>query len=76
MVAIFSISELVATSVVLIKKEQAMLQKLTLAVIMTFALNLLLGIQPPANTENASSNRVDFAQILKVRMINLTFVLN
>lgn len=44
-----------------------MLQKLMLAVTMTFALNLLLGIRPPANTQTNLSNRVDVAQILKAR---------
>ncbi len=66
-----SISELVATNIVQIKEGQAMLQKLILAVTMTFALNLLLGIRPPANTQVATSTKVDFAQILKVRIINL-----
>lgn len=53
-----------------------MLQKLMLAVTMTFALNLLVGIHPPANTQTAIGARVDFAQILKVRMINLVSILN
>jgi hypothetical protein len=53
-----------------------MLQKLILAVAMTFALNLLLRINSPANTQTAFSNRVDFAQILKVRMINLASTAN
>jgi hypothetical protein len=53
-----------------------MLQKLMLAVTMTFALNLLLGIHPPANTETAFSDRVDLAQILKVRIINLVSIPN
>ncbi len=48
-----------------------MFQKLILAVSVTFALNLLLGIRPPANTQAAIGARVDLAQILKVRIINL-----
>ncbi len=48
-----------------------MLQKLILAVTMTFALNLLLGIRPPTNAQIALSDRVDIAQILKARIINL-----
>ena len=70
------ISELVATNIVQIKEGQAMLQKLMLAVTMTFALNLLLGIHPPATTQTAISTKVDFAQILKVRMINLVSIAN
>lgn len=46
-----------------------MLQKLMLAVTMTFALNLLLGIRPPANTQTDLSDRVDIA-LLKARTIN------
>ena len=67
---------LVATNIVQIEKGQAMLQKLMLAMTMTFALNLLLKIDPPVNTQTAFSTRVDFAQILKVRMINLVFIAN
>ncbi len=68
--------ELVATNIAQIKEGQAMLQKPILAVAMTFALNLLLGINSPANTQTAFSNRVDFAQTLKVRMINLASIAN
>jgi hypothetical protein len=53
-----------------------MFQKLILAVTMTFALNILLGIKPPANTQTATSTKVDFAQILKVSMINLASMSN
>ncbi len=70
------ILELVATNIVQIKEGQAMLQKLILAVSMTFALNLLLGIRPPVNTQTAFSDGVDFAQTLKVRMINLASMSN
>lgn len=64
-------SELVATNIVQIKEGQAMIQKLILAVTMTFALNLLVGIRPPAKTQATVSDRVDFAQILKARIIGL-----
>jgi hypothetical protein len=53
-----------------------MIQKLILAVAMTFALNLLLAINSSANTQTAFGNRVDFAPILKVRMINLASIAN
>jgi hypothetical protein len=68
--------EWVATNIVQIKEGQAMIQKLILAVTMTFALNLLLGMRPPTNTQTATSTKVDFAQILKVRMINLASIAN
>ncbi len=48
--------------------------ELMLAVTMTFALNLLPGIRPPVLAQNATSTKVDFAQILKVRMINLVSI--
>ncbi len=51
-------------------------QTLILAVAMTFALNLLLGVYPPANTQTAIGARVDFVQILKVRVINLASIAN
>ena len=70
------ILELVATNIVQIKEGQAMLQKLILAVTMTFALNLLLGIHPPANTQTATNTKIDFVQVLKVRMINLESIAN
>ncbi|WP_158260511.1 hypothetical protein [Chlorogloea sp. CCALA 695] len=53
-----------------------MLYKLMLAVTMTFTLNLLLGMRPPTNTQTALSAKVDFAQILKIRMINLASIAN
>jgi hypothetical protein len=40
------------------KEEQAMLQKLMLAITMTFALNLFLGIRPPVVAPNAVSTNV------------------
>ncbi len=52
-----------------------MLQKLMLAVTMTFALNLLVGIRPPANTQTALNVIVDIAQILKIRTIGLASAL-
>ncbi|PSB26072.1 hypothetical protein C7B70_24355 [Chlorogloea sp. CCALA 695] len=59
-----------------IKKGQAMFQKLMLAVTMTFTLNLLLGVYPPVDTQAAFSHGVNFAQILKVRTINLASIAN
>lgn len=53
-----------------------MIQKLMLAVTLTFVLDLLLEIHLPANTQTATSTKVDFAQILKVRMINLASMSN
>lgn len=68
------ILRLVATTIVQIKEGQAMIQRLILAVMMTFALNLLVGIDPPANNQAAFSDEIDFVQILKVRIINHAFV--
>ncbi len=68
--------KLVATTNVQIKEGQAMIQKLILAVTMTFALNLLLGIRPPVLAQTAFSDKFDFAPILKVRMINLASIAN
>ncbi|WP_160295982.1 hypothetical protein [Aliterella atlantica] len=48
-----------------------MLQKLILAVTMTFALNLLLGTRLPANTQADFNAKVDVAKILKARIIGL-----
>lgn len=48
-----------------------MLQKLMLAVSMTFALNLLSGISPPANTQTNLSVKADVAPILKVAIATL-----
>ena len=53
-----------------------MLQKLILAVIMTFALNLLLEIRPPANTQADLGAKVDLARTLKARTIGLAFMPN
>ncbi len=49
-----------------------MFQKLMLAATMTFTLNLLPGIRPPANAQTDLSTKVSGAQILKVRTISLT----
>ena len=49
-----AISELVATNIVQTKEGQTMLQKLMLAVTITFALNLFLGIYPPVDTQIAT----------------------
>ncbi|PSB29752.1 hypothetical protein C7B70_17690 [Chlorogloea sp. CCALA 695] len=68
--------KLVATNVVQIKEGKVMFPKLMLAVTMTFALNLLLEINPPANTQTAIGARVDFAKILKVRIIGLASISN
>lgn len=46
-----------------------MFQKLMLAAIMTFALNLVLGMRPPANAQDNLSAKVDEAQTLTVRTI-------
>lgn len=48
-----------------------MLQKLMLAVSMTFALSLLSGIRPPANSQTDLSAKVDVAPILKVAIATL-----
>lgn len=53
-----------------------MLQKLMLAVTMTFALNLLIGIRPPALAQTTLSPKVDLVQILKVRIISLASMPN
>lgn len=50
--------------------------ELMLAVTMTFAIKLLLGIRPPVLAQTTTSTRVDFAQILKLRMINLASIAN
>ena len=53
-----------------------MLQKLILALTMTFTLNLSLGMRPHTNTQTAFSAKVNFAQSLKIRMINLASIAN
>lgn len=53
-----------------------MLQKLILAAIMTFALNLLFGIQSPIRTQNAFSTKVNLAQVLKDQPMGLASVSN
>ncbi len=53
-----------------------MFQKLILAVIMTFALNLLLETRPPVLAQADPNAKVALAQILKVRTIRLAFLPN
>ena len=74
---IFQSLELVATNTLQIKKgRQMMFQKLILAVIMTFALNLLLETRPPVLAQADPNAKVALAQILKVRTIRLAFMPN